>query len=64
MVRVGRQAWSPARMLQGAENLRIHQPDPHLPRLPTATHSHSHTHMNTQSHAVHTVIHVRMYTMY
>lgn len=37
-------------MLQGAENLRIHQPDPHLPRLPTTTHSHSHTYVNTQSH--------------
>lgn len=64
MVRAGRQAWSPAHMLQGAENLRIHQPDPHLPWPPTATHSHSHTHMNTHSHAVHTVIHVCMYTMY
>lgn len=50
MVKAGRQAWSPAHMLQGAENLRIHQPDPRLPRLPTATHSHSHTYMNTQSH--------------
>lgn len=37
-------------MLQGAENLRIHQPDPRLPRLPTATHSHSHTYMNPQSY--------------
>ena len=50
MVKAGRQAWSPAHMLQGAENLRIHQPNPRLPRLPTATHSHSHTYMNTQSH--------------
>ena len=34
-------------MLQGAENPRIHQPDPRLPWLPTATPSHSHTYMNT-----------------
>lgn len=40
---------APCPVLQGAENLRIHQPDPHLPRLPTATTA-THTYVNTQSH--------------